>query len=156
LSSLAQLLLRLLDQTEHLFSLAGDANRPCQEQVRACGRKRPLTSTTDHPASTGETTCLYQDGPDAPGPAGKHGADLETSPRHRSARDAAAVASPGLQTLLEVHIEGNFSQTKDLPGDRGLDERDGKGQSPSSEQSGSGANCSNWASASASAPFRST
>ncbi len=30
LSSLAQLLLRRLDQTEHLFSLAGDANRPVE------------------------------------------------------------------------------------------------------------------------------
>ena len=89
LPSLAQLPLRRLDQTEHLFSLAGDANRPCQEQVRACGRKRPPASTMDHPASTGETACLYQDGPDAPGPAGKNGADLETSPRHRSARDEA-------------------------------------------------------------------
>ncbi len=32
-----------------------------------------------------------------------------------------AVASPWLQTLLEVPIEGSFSHTKDLPGDRGLD-----------------------------------
>ena len=32
-----------------------------------------------------------------------------------------AVASPWCQALLEVHIEGSFSQTKDLPGDRGLD-----------------------------------
>ena len=50
--------------------------------------------------------------------------------------DAAAVASPGFQTLLEVQVEGYFYQTKDLPGDRRLDSGDGKGQSPSSEQNG--------------------
>jgi hypothetical protein len=40
-----------------------------------------------------------------------------------------AVASPGLQTLLEVQVEGYYYQTKDLPGDRRLDSGDGKGQS---------------------------
>jgi hypothetical protein len=43
--------------------------------------------------------------------------------------DAAALASPGLQTLLEVQVEGYFYQTKDLPGDRRLDSGDGTGQS---------------------------
>ena len=114
LSSVAPPPLRRLDQTGHHLAHAGDADRPCQKQVRACGRKRPVASTTDHPAATGETACLYQDGPDAPGPAGKNGADLETSAVHRSARDAAAVASPGLQALLEVQVEGYFCQPKDL------------------------------------------
>jgi len=41
-----------------------------------------------------------------------------------------------LQTLLAAQVEGYFSQTKDLPGDRRLDAGDGKGQSASSEQNG--------------------
>src|SRR2546422_561067 len=82
LSSLAQLLLRRLDQTEHLFSLAGDANRPCQEQVRACRRKCPAASATHYPTATGETTCLSQNGSDAPGTTSKHGSNLEASAVH--------------------------------------------------------------------------
>jgi hypothetical protein len=54
----------------------------------------------------------------------------------RSARDASAVASSGLQTLLEVPVEGSFSQAKNIPGDRRLDQGDGKGQPASSEQNG--------------------
>src|SRR5215470_14690758 len=50
-----------------------------------------------------------------------------------------ALASPGLSTGLEVQVEGLFSQAKDLRGDRGLDQADDQRQSPSSEQSGSGA-----------------
>ena len=67
-----------------------------------------------------------------------------------------ALASLWLSTVLEVQVEGLFSQAKDPPGDRGLDQADGQRQSPSSEQSGFGANCSNWASMSANVPFRST
>jgi hypothetical protein len=89
LSSVAPPPLRRLDQTKHHLAPAWDADRPFQEQVRAGGRKRPVASTPDHPASTGETACLYQDRPDAPGPADKHGADLETGVVHRSARDEA-------------------------------------------------------------------
>src|SRR5260221_847933 len=129
LSSVAPPPLRRLDQTKHHLAPAWDADRPFQEQVPTRGRKRPVASTTDHPASTGETACLYQDRPAAPSPADKNGADLETGVVHRSARDTAAVASPGLQTLLEGQVEGYFYQTKDLPGDRRLDSRDGKGQS---------------------------
>ena len=93
-------------------------------------------STIDHPASSGEPAYLSQDGPRTPGPTGKHSADLETGPLHRSARDASAVASSGLQTLLEVQVEGSFSQAKNIPGDRRLDPGDGKGQPASSEQNG--------------------
>src|SRR5215469_15285216 len=92
LSSVAPPPLRRLDQTKHHLAPTWDADRPFQEQVRACGRKRPVASTTDHPASTGETTCLYQAEPHAPGPAGKKGADLETGVVHRSARDDEARA----------------------------------------------------------------
>ena len=45
-----------------------------------------LASTSDHPASPGETTCLYQEGPHAPGPAGQISKDLETSAVHRPGR----------------------------------------------------------------------
>jgi hypothetical protein len=41
-----------------------------------------------------------------------------------------AVASSGLQTLLEVQIQSSFSQATDLSGDGGLDSGDGKGQPP--------------------------
>src|SRR5215467_9791406 len=88
----------------------------------------PAASATHYSAATSETTCLHQDGPHAPGPVGKHSADLETGSLHRSARDASARAAPGLQTLVEVQVQGSFSQTKDRPGDRDLDQGDGKGQ----------------------------
>jgi hypothetical protein len=89
LSSIAQRPLRRLGQTRHHLAPAWDAERPFQEQVPTRGRKRAPASTTDHPASTSETTCLYQNGPHAPGATGKNGEDLETSPRHHSARDEA-------------------------------------------------------------------
>ena len=88
--------------------------------------------------------------------SGKNGSDLETGVVHRSARDATAVASPGLQTLLEVQVESSFSHTKDFPGNCGLNPRKWQGTTDYGEQSGSEANCSSWASASASGPFRST
>jgi hypothetical protein len=43
--------------------------------------------------------------------------------------DAPAVASSGIATVLEVHIQSNYSHIKDLCRDRGLDSADGKGQS---------------------------
>jgi hypothetical protein len=78
-------------------------------------------SAIDHPAAPGEAACLYQDGSDAPGPAGKNGTNLEASPRHCPARDAPAVAPPGLQALLEIQVEGSFPQAKTIPGDYLLD-----------------------------------
>ena len=75
-----------LDQARHLLPLAGDADRPCQREVRTGRRKCTPAPTSDHPASTGETTCLYQDGPHAPGPASKNVTHLETSTVHRSGR----------------------------------------------------------------------
>jgi hypothetical protein len=80
-----------------------DLSRSKSELVAENAR---LASTSDHPAPSDETACLYQDGPHTPGPAGKHSADLETGPLHRSARDTSAVASSGLQTLLEVQAHG--------------------------------------------------
>ena len=39
-----------------------------------------------------------------------------------------ALASPGFQALLEIQVEGSFSQAKYLPGNRGFDSADGQGQ----------------------------
>src|SRR6266699_1910776 len=96
-------LIRLcLQSLHHRYAAAKDPDRPFQEQVRTGRRKCPAASATHYSSATGETTYLYQDGSHAPGASGKHSADLETGSIHRSARDAPAVASPGLQTLLEV------------------------------------------------------
>ena len=113
-SSVAQRSLRRLDQTRHHLTQAGDTDRPCQEQVRTGGRKCPPASATDHPASTGEATCLFQDGPLASGSFGQDSPELETSPHHCPAKDASTLASPGLQALLEIQVPSNFSHTQDL------------------------------------------
>jgi hypothetical protein len=85
-SSLAPPPLRRLDYTGRHLAPAGDVERPFQEQVPPRGRKRTPAKASDHPAATGETTYLYQDGPDAPGAAGKNSADLETSLVHHPGR----------------------------------------------------------------------
>jgi hypothetical protein len=113
-SSVAPPPLRYLDQTRHYLAPAGDADRPCQKQVRTRRRKRTPPSATHYSAATGETTCLYQDGPYAPRPTGKNGADLEASTFHCPARDAPALASPGLPALLEIHVQSHFCHTQDL------------------------------------------
>jgi hypothetical protein len=41
--------------------------------------------------------------------------------------DVASLASPGLQTLLEVQVEGSLSHPKDFPGNCGLDPGNGLG-----------------------------
>ena len=89
LSSVAPPPLRHLDYTRPHLAAAGNTDRPFQEQVPTRGRKRPLTSATRHPASTGETACLYQDGPHAPGASGQNGTHLEASTVHRPTRDEA-------------------------------------------------------------------
>ena len=115
LSSVAPLPLRRLDKTGYHLAPAGDADRPCQKQVRTRGRKRASAPATDYPQATGQTTCLYQNGSNAPGASGKGGSDLETSPVHCPARDASAVASPGFSALLEVQVQSCFYQTEDSP-----------------------------------------
>src|SRR6266849_9234074 len=121
LSSVAPPPLRRLDKTGHHLSYPGDADRPCQKQVRTRGRKRTPTSATHCSSSTGETTRLYQNGPDAPGASGQDGSDLEASAFPSSARNAPPLASPGIQALLEIPVQSGFCQTKDLHRDRGLD-----------------------------------
>jgi hypothetical protein len=66
-----------------------------------------------------------------------------------------ALASRELQALLEVQVEGSFSHAKDLPGDRGLDQADGKRQSPVGSRTHQGRTRSRWAFTCASGPFRS-
>jgi hypothetical protein len=85
-SSLAPPPLRSLDQTRHPFAHSGDADRPCQEQIRTGRRKCLPSPTTDHPAATSETACLYQNRSDAPGASSKDGTHLEASAVHRSGR----------------------------------------------------------------------
>ena len=63
--------LRRLDKTGYYLSYAGDADRPCQKQDRTRGRKRTPPSATRYSSSTGETTHLYQNGPDALGSSGE-------------------------------------------------------------------------------------
>src|SRR5262249_33108523 len=114
LSSVVSPPLHRPDQTRHHLAPALDTDRPCQKQVRTCCRKRAPSSATDHPAATGETTCLYQNGSDAPGASGQDGIHLESSAIHCPARDAPAVASPGLQALLEIQVQSHFCHTQDL------------------------------------------
>src|SRR5258708_9018999 len=95
-SSGASTQLSRLDETEHLFSLIGGVDRPSQKQVRTRGRKRAPPTATDYPPPKGQTTCLCQKGSDPPRASRKNGSDLETSPIHRPARDAPALASPGV------------------------------------------------------------
>ena len=108
---------------------ASDADRPCQEQVRTRDRKRTPSKASHYPAPTGETTRLCQSGSDTPGASGQDGSNLEAGAFHRSARDASAMASSGIQALLEIQVQSNFCQTKDLRRDHRLDQGDGKQQS---------------------------
>src|SRR5215469_7636906 len=76
-----------VDQTAHFFLATPNPRRPWQKQVRACDRKRPLTTTTHHPQKAGETAGMHENGSGAPRLFGTGGPDMETSALHRSARD---------------------------------------------------------------------
>jgi len=87
LPSVASPPLQRLDQTGHChLSHCGSADRSCQKQVRTRGRKRTSPTAAYHPAPTGETTSLHQNGSDASGASGKDGSDLEAGAFHRSGR----------------------------------------------------------------------
>src|SRR5215472_739706 len=58
---------------------ASDVDRFGQKQVRTGRRTCVPSKTSDHPAATGETTCLYQDGSHASGASGEDASELETS-----------------------------------------------------------------------------
>ena len=88
-----------------------------------------LASTTDHPPTAGETTCLYQDGSDASGASGQDRQAPGNKPSSLFRKTTRlALASSRLHTLVEVQVEVSFSQAENIPGDRGLDPGDGKGQ----------------------------
>ena len=56
MSSVAPPPLRRLDKTGHYLSSTGDADRPCQMQIRTRGRKRAPPRASRSSSSTGETT----------------------------------------------------------------------------------------------------
>lgn len=118
-----------MGKTARFFLAAPNPRRPWQKQVRTGGGKCPLKTTTDHPQTASETAGQHENGSGAPRPLGKSGSVLEISALHRSARDTAALASPGIQVVLEIQVQSSFFQTHDLRGDRGIDQGDGKGQS---------------------------
>jgi hypothetical protein len=127
-----------------------------RKDLFTCGRKRPLTSATHHSPQTRETTNMHSSGPDAAGAAGKDGADLESSALHCPARDASALASPGIQALLEIHVQSSFRQPKDLRRDRDFEEARWRGTIGFGEPNVFVASCSSWVFTSANAPSRRT
>jgi hypothetical protein len=76
---------------------------------------------------------------------------METSDFHHPARDAPAVASPGLQALLELQVQSSLYPTQDLRRGCGVDQGDGA----FGELSVFVANFSSWAFTFLNAPFRS-
>ncbi len=75
-----------LDKTGHHLSHGGDADRPCQKQVRTPGRKRAPPKASHHPPPTRQTACLQEDRSDAPGASCKSRSGLEASPFHHPGR----------------------------------------------------------------------
>src|SRR6266480_8112120 len=55
-----------VDQTAHFLIAARNSRRPHQKQTRAHRRKCPLTTTTYHPQTAGETATMYEDGSSPP------------------------------------------------------------------------------------------
>ena len=58
-----------------------------------------LSVNTYHSQVTSETTSMRERGSVAPRPPGQDGPDMETSAHHRSTRNTAALALPGLPPL---------------------------------------------------------
>ena len=84
-----------------------------QKRKRNCAKYRHLHQAIDLPVpeQIACSWCFWQE------PAGtwKH-AHIT-----RSTRDAPAVASPGIQALLEIQVQGSFCQTKGSRRDRSVD-----------------------------------
>ena len=114
-----------VDQTAHFFLATPNPRRPWQKQVRACGRKRAITTTTHYPQTAGETAGMHENGSGVPRLFGTGGSDLERSALHRSTRDATALASRALPPLLEAQVKGLFSQTEGRRRNDCLDQADG-------------------------------
>src|SRR5215470_16819770 len=71
-----------VDHTAHFFLATPNPRRPWQKQVRTCGRKRPLTRTSHHPQTAGETAGMHKNGSRAPRLFGTGGSDMGTSAHH--------------------------------------------------------------------------
>src|SRR5215469_9467139 len=89
--------LRRPDKTGHYLTHVGSADRPQQKQVRTRGRKRFPAATTYYPPSAGQKTSIHEDGSTDLGPSRSSVSRMEASPVHCPARDAPAMASPGIQ-----------------------------------------------------------
>jgi hypothetical protein len=62
-----------LDKNGQYLAPAGDADQPCQEQIRTRARKRDPAKASDHFPWTGEMACPYQNEPHIPGSSGEGG-----------------------------------------------------------------------------------
>ena len=78
-----------LDQTSDDFPCARHARRSCQRKIRFARGKHPVTTPTDHLASTNQTTCLSEDRPVSLGGSRQDGSVLETSALPCPARDGS-------------------------------------------------------------------
>ena len=115
------------DTTSLLLGTLIDLSKSKSELVAENAR---YASTTDHPAATGETACLYQDGPHSPGPAGQDSSELETSPRHRSGRRRGSRWHRQGYKLFWRYKSRAMSATPKISAETvALRKRDGKGQS---------------------------
>ncbi len=70
---------------------------------------------------------------------------MEASAFHHPARDAPAVASPGIQAVLEIQVQSSICQTKDLRRNRGFHQGNGRAESAFGELSVFVVNYSSWA-----------
>ncbi len=86
-----------------MLRMLTDQARSKSELVAANAR---YAKASPHPAPTGETACLYQNGSDAPG-ASVQARQAPGSKRTSLVQedDVTTVASPGIQALLEVQVE---------------------------------------------------
>ena len=122
---------RFLQWSKPLIASLPLANprRPWQKQVRAHGGKRPLTTTTHHPQTAGETASMHENRSCPSRPAGQDGSNLAAGPVDCSTRYPAALASRALPPVLEAQVKGSCSQAKGSPRNHRLDQRDGEGES---------------------------
>jgi hypothetical protein len=109
------------DHTIHFLIAAWNTGRSCQEQIRTHGGKCPFTTTTHHPQAAGETANMYKEGSNAPCAFSKGCSSLEANDSHYSARNAAALASRALPSVLEAQVKGLFSQAQGRRGNHRID-----------------------------------
>jgi hypothetical protein len=81
-----------LDQTANDLFCAWNTRRSDQRQSRITGRKRSVTTPTDHLTSTNKTARLPAEGSASPGAFGQNGSNLETGHLSRPASDTSAAS----------------------------------------------------------------